>query len=681
MLGGTLATLAGLAAWFLLSPKYTAFAKLRVNYVKPMVLDGPANTTNTDYGIYLRTQAAYLTSRPVLWSTLKRDDVKRLNLESKDSDPLAGLEENIKVDFQDGSEFLTLLVSHTDPATAITLAKGIVTSFMEDIVYQEERARVEKVAGLEKVYSDAVASHKAKQDTFKKMANQIGASDPGQLLQHQIETMEALRDSKSQRNQIHYELVKAQAALDAHDAKTKAILSGSVSESALTAAVEVDPNTREDKKKLDDIEAFAARYEMKATDYKSEPTWRSAQAEIGRLKTILERRRSDLRAELKKRAEMGAKEDLAQMRAQLENTVKSFQTIHEQLKAEVEELVKKASKTGGSSSELENLREELKREELIVNDLGIKLEKERVELRAAKRITVAQESELQKKDMKKQILATIVAPVAVFFAVCTGLAWTEYRKRRVLSAGEVSRGLGIRVVGAVPDMPNLERHLVGPTGEPELEGHPVLESIDAIRTCLLRDADAEATRLVLVTSATTGEGKTTLASHLAGSLARAGRKTLLIDGDLRTPSLHQLFELPVQPGFSEVLLGEVELADAIQPTTLDGLSLIAAGQWDREVMQALARNGLAGIFEKLREEFDFVVIDSHPVLPAADSLLLGQQVDGVILSVLREVSQMPRVYAAAERLTSLGIRVLGAVVNGTDPEEVFAPLTPTRAAA
>src|SRR5262249_59071664 len=64
--------------------------------------------------------------------------------------------------------------------------------------------------------------------------------------------------------------------------------------------------------------------------------------------------------------------------------------------------------------------------------------------------------------------------------------------------------------------------------------------------------------------------------------------------------------LPMQPGFSEVLLGEVEMTDALQPTTLDGLWLMAAGQWDREVLQALARDGLEGIFEKLQEEFDFL---------------------------------------------------------------------------
>ncbi len=249
------------------------------------------------------------------------------------------------------------------------------------------------------------------------------------------------------------------------------------------------------------------------------------------------------------------------------------------------------------------------------------------------------------------------------------------------SAGEVASGLGIRVVGAVPGVPHLERRLVGPNGEPELEGTSGHRnrSTPFVRNCCATTG-REAGRVLLVTERrASGEGKTSLACHLAASLARAGRATLLVDCDLRRPAVHQLFEMPQQPGLSEVLLGEVEAAEAVQNTTQDGLAILAAGQWDREVMQALSRDGLEGIFERLREEFDFIIVDSHPVLSATDSLLIGQQVDAVILSVLRDVSQTPRVYAASQKLSALGIRVLGAVVNGADPDEVFTPPAPTPA--
>jgi capsular exopolysaccharide synthesis family protein len=170
----------------------------------------------------------------------------------------------------------------------------------------------------------------------------------------------------------------------------------------------------------------------------------------------------------------------------------------------------------------------------------------------------------------------------------------------------------------------------------------------------------------MVTSAVEGEGKTTLASNLALSVARSGRKTLFVDCDLRRPSAHQLFEQTLQPGFSELVLGEVEPDAVVRPTTTGpNLWLLPAGQWDRAVVQELARRGVGDLFAQLRDEFDFIILDSHPLLPATDSLLIGQHVDGVILSVLHDVSRTPKVYAACQRLETLGIPCFGAVVNGT----------------
>jgi capsular exopolysaccharide synthesis family protein len=185
----------------------------------------------------------------------------------------------------------------------------------------------------------------------------------------------------------------------------------------------------------------------------------------------------------------------------------------------------------------------------------------------------------------------------------------------------------------------------------------------------------------MVTSAVGGEGKTTVASHLASSLARSGRRTLLIDGDLRCPALHELFEVPLHPGLSEVALGEVHVAEATLATSVDGLMLIPAGEWDRDVLQALARDGVRRLFEKLKREYEFVVIDSHPVLAATDALLIGQHVDAVLLSLLRGVSRAPQVYAAQQRLESLGIRVLGAVVNGAAETELYSHAAPAAVAA
>jgi polysaccharide biosynthesis transport protein len=227
--------------------------------------------------------------------------------------------------------------------------------------------------------------------------------------------------------------------------------------------------------------------------------------------------------------------------------------------------------------------------------------------------------------------------------------------------------LGLQLVGTVPDYS--QHHWLSwfgrGRGDAGYTQSLLTESVDAARSLLLHTARTEKVQIVMITSALAGEGKTSLASHLAASLARAGRRTLLLDSDLRKPTLHRLFNMSREPGLSEVLRGTAGLPEVIRDTPIANLSLISAGQADASALQALAQDAIADLFTQLRTQYDFIVVDSCPVLPVADSLLVGQYVDAVIFSLLREVSRLPRVQAAYQRLAMLGIPMLGAVVSGT----------------
>ncbi len=195
----------------------------------------------------------------------------------------------------------------------------------------------------------------------------------------------------------------------------------------------------------------------------------------------------------------------------------------------------------------------------------------------------------------------------------------------------------------------------------------VSESVDALRTVLLHDSGG-GPRLLLVTSAVGREGKTALAVRLAASLARAWRKTLFIDADLRKPEAHTLFDTPLEPGLSEVLRGEAEVSEVIQPTELSRLWMIPAGHWDAHANQALAQEGAGGLFTRLKESFDFIVIDAGPVLPVADALLLCTHVNTVLLTVRSGVSHLPTVEAAQRRLATVDAPLRGVVLMGPDAD-------------
>ena len=148
------------------------------------------------------------------------------------------------------------------------------------------------------------------------------------------------------------------------------------------------------------------------------------------------------------------------------------------------------------------------------------------------------------------------------------------------------------------------------------------------------------------------------------SLARARRTTVLVDFDLRQPTLDGALGLPLGPGICEALRGEGDVMGMVQQTETEGLSVVTAGSWSRQVLPSLSSGVVGTVLEQLRANFDFVIIDSSPLLPIVDTRLVSQHVDSVVLAVLRDVSQGSAVLAAQEMLDAFGVRSIEAVVTG-----------------
>ena len=186
----------------------------------------------------------------------------------------------------------------------------------------------------------------------------------------------------------------------------------------------------------------------------------------------------------------------------------------------MDDLTKESEGFNRRSTDLERLRDDIRGETTRLEAYKNELEALRIELRPTVplRVTKFQDAGVGRRDTKRQWMGAIVVPVVVLVAVCFAFGWWESRARRINSADEIARGLGVRVVGAVPAFPRWGRK------DEEAFEHTLMESIDGIRTMLLREADRSPMQVVMVTSAVSGEGKTTLASQLAGSLARAGRR-------------------------------------------------------------------------------------------------------------------------------------------------------------
>jgi capsular exopolysaccharide synthesis family protein len=197
--------------------------------------------------------------------------------------------------------------------------------------------------------------------------------------------------------------------------------------------------------------------------------------------------------------------------------------------------------------------------------------------------------------------------------------------------------------------------------------HRNLDGVEAyrmLRTNLLFSDPVHALKTLVVTSAVPQEGKTTTAANLATAYAQQGLAVLLVDCDLRCARIHELFEVPREPGLTELLLGHNEAAEVIRSTRIEQLFVLPAGALPHNPSELIGNARLRRTLDELAEGFDIIIIDSPPVLVVPEAAILSKQVDGVLLVVRAEHTEREVVRRAAQQLTALGARVIGTVLNG-----------------
>jgi capsular exopolysaccharide synthesis family protein len=242
---------------------------------------------------------------------------------------------------------------------------------------------------------------------------------------------------------------------------------------------------------------------------------------------------------------------------------------------------------------------------------------------------------------------------------------------------QVSRTLRTEVIGSLPLMKN-RRSAGSPNfkagfkngmaieGEQDLTGFH--ESIRTLRNSILLASFDRQYRSLLVTSAAPGEGKTTTAANLATAHAEQGKRTLLIDGDLRRPSVHRNFSLPSVVGLSNVLLGEIPWRDAlVKVEGLEQLHILPAGPPSRRASDLIGR-GLAEILEEAASDYDLVLLDAPPLLGFAEPLQMATSVDGVIVVARAGQTTRKAVASVLATLNRLRAKVVGLVLNEVHKE-------------
>lgn len=192
------------------------------------------------------------------------------------------------------------------------------------------------------------------------------------------------------------------------------------------------------------------------------------------------------------------------------------------------------------------------------------------------------------------------------------------------------------------------------------------EAYRLLRTNLLFSIPTGSPRTVVVTSPAPGDGKTTVAANLAATFARQGMRVLLIDCDLRRGRLHSLFRFSREPGLTQVLAGQAVLTQVVHQTPLDGLSVLTTGSVPGNPGELVGGEPMRALLEQASQEFNLVVLDTPPVLAAADAAVLSSVVDATILVVRAGRTREMEAQTTIEHLTAVNARVVGAVLNDQD---------------
>ena len=192
---------------------------------------------------------------------------------------------------------------------------------------------------------------------------------------------------------------------------------------------------------------------------------------------------------------------------------------------------------------------------------------------------------------------------------------------------------------------------------------PRVEAFRILRTNLqFVDVD-EHKKVFVVTSSVPGEGKTTTASNTALALQDAGQRTLLIDADMRRPQLAKLFSLEGSVGLTSVLLGRIDLAEAIQVHGESGLEVLTSGRLPPNPAELLQSQSMHQLLEEARQGYDVIVIDAPPLLPVTDAALLAVQADGAVVVVRQGKTTRDQFATSMQRLRAVGARPLGITLN------------------
>lgn len=560
------------------------------------------------------------------------------------------VEENLDVEEVGDTRLLKVSFTHADPELAAAVSNAVVDSLIR-------RSLDSKAGKVSEVSTWLDRQTLGLKEKVEKAASDLEDFTRG----NNIVSTEGPSVASDKVSRLHGEVVRAEADRILKQSLFEEIQRGNLSQipEAFT-----NPGTVELKKRLNELNATAAQL---AVNYGPEnPQTLEVQHQIAVVQKQMDQANKTLEAKLKSDYERSQRDEQSLKglleRAKVETVTQNQTAIHYSVLKEQFETAKSLY-----SDFLQK-----------TNQANLQVSQEPRNLRVIQVARVPRET----TSPKRWQLMTL----GLMFSFGTGLAaafLSAALDTTIRTPEQVKRYVQLPALGLIPPFDSkrfelfrrfqssspteisiVNEHRNLPASQLALNGRsPADEAYRVLRTSVVQSGVGAGPRTMLVTSSQPGDGKTTTAVNTAISLAQLGASVLIIDCDLRTPKVHTLLGVDHSPGLSECLEGNLGLDDAIQRLQIPNLSLLPSGSIPVNPAELISSNRMKSLLRGLGRRYDYILLDSPPLINLADALILSTCVDGVILVVYGGKTTCEAASRAREELENVGANILGVVVN------------------
>jgi polysaccharide biosynthesis transport protein len=658
-------------------PMYEAKSLLRVEPSHGDIFGAGGVGENIDP--YLETQVQLITSPNVMAHALTDPKASALEMIRTSKDPESDLRRKLMVALIPKTWLIQVTMTSESSTEVVVAVNAVVDAYLKTNAEYSDGTTRAQIKNLENYQRELQNQVDEKQEQWLMLAGKGNVEmlpvDPGTQTGPQSNTLPVAKKSqlsleeykhvRADLNTVNLELATAEAVLSTREAEARGV------ETEPRANLRIDTafyNLPETKVLGEQIEKARGNYESvsKLNRNQSDPSVTAALRKLNALtakwEALFQEKREILLGQLQ---EPGTKTPDAALATARENVI-GLKARKMGLEKAISEIEVKNTQSETDAVKIAIVRDVLSDLKDMQQSVFKRLEQHRYESKGEariNRINEARENKIPVSDNRVKYMT--LTPGCVLGVLLALFVLLELKIGRVSDLEDLAKQLPVEVF-AVPPLPG-PRLEAGQRGAREREARlqEFLQTLDHLRVSLCgEDATAGIGRCLMITSATAGEGKTTLTAQLAACCAKAGVTTLVIDADLRRATLSRILNEENTPGLSDVLQGNLDPDSAPVALPDAGFHFLPAGSAGRDPSWLLKNQRIGQLLTRYRQIFDLVLIDTPPVLPVPDALTIGRWTDGTVLTTRFDVSRFPLVDRARKRISSAGIPLLKTVVNG-----------------